>query len=279
MQTESELKLDLQALVQPDTAPCTESQALALLPAMLQHIGSTDAELRDALIYGSMATWLLERKFFSAEIKTHILTTVLDSNHLFHGIGEQNTDTVFTRSFSVLQLPLLIIAHRETAYLDRATLHDITDKVLAYLKDERDLRGFVPGKGWAHGIAHAADALEDLGQCEELGVAALQEMMDGVGGAISAESHAFVDDETDRAVAAVTTILARNLIPDAWLTNWLAQLVSKTTVNRWSPTDYTHANTIDFLRALYMHLNHRNQNLTLQEEILKTLKAQNPYVE
>ena len=35
------------------------------------------------------------------------------------------------------------------------------DRLATWLLRERDLRGFVPGKGWAHAVAHGADALGD----------------------------------------------------------------------------------------------------------------------
>ena len=36
------------------------------------------------------------------------------------------------------------------------------DAIATWLLRERDLRGFVPGKGWAHAVAHGADALGAL---------------------------------------------------------------------------------------------------------------------
>ena len=38
-----------------------------------------------------------------------------------------------------------------------------------WLLRERDLRGFVPGKGWAHAVAHGADALGTLARSPHVG--------------------------------------------------------------------------------------------------------------
>ena len=42
------------------------------------------------------------------------------------------------------------------------------DRIATWFLRERDLRGFVPGKGWAHAIAHGADALGALGESPHL---------------------------------------------------------------------------------------------------------------
>jgi hypothetical protein len=36
------------------------------------------------------------------------------------------------------------------------------DLLTGYLRDERDLRGFDPKKGWMHATAHTADLLAEL---------------------------------------------------------------------------------------------------------------------
>ena len=43
------------------------------------------------------------------------------------------------------------------------------DRIATWYVRERDLRGFVPGKGWAHAVAHGADALGALGRLPHLG--------------------------------------------------------------------------------------------------------------
>lgn len=81
--TESDLKIALQNLHGQTFHPSSE-EALALLPAMLEHVGSTDAELRDELIYSTFVNWIYTQRLFSAERMRAILHMVLDEQHMFY---------------------------------------------------------------------------------------------------------------------------------------------------------------------------------------------------
>jgi hypothetical protein len=169
MMTESQLKEKLLALVQADYQISESDDLDALLQAMIVHIGALDPELRDDLIYTTFFQLIHRQQVLTPQQLRRLLQQVLDDEHLFYGIGEQGTDSVFTRAFSVLLLPLLLIVHRRQAYLGVAEITEVWEKLLRFMREEQDRRGFVEGKGWAHAIAHAADALDDLAQCVEVG--------------------------------------------------------------------------------------------------------------
>ncbi len=139
-----------------------------LVEEMLARIGDPDLVLRDELIYTCFAHWISEGKLDHA-ILQHTYTQIIGDRHLVFGIGEKDTDTVFTRSFSLLVLTLLLESHRRELFLANAEIHRIKTPLCDYLVMEQDLRGYVLGKGWAHTIAHCSDALNELVQCEELG--------------------------------------------------------------------------------------------------------------
>ena len=164
MYTETDLKDQLQSIAQNkfSVSPSIEPFELAL--KMVNHIGSPDSQLRDDLIYTAFATWILEYKLFNGEQLRQLLASVLDDKHMFYCIGEENTDSVFTRSFSVLLLPLILIANREERFLTDTHIQQIKTKLLQYLDGEKDLRGYVEGSGWAHAVAHVADTFDDLVQ-------------------------------------------------------------------------------------------------------------------
>ena len=83
---------------------------------MMPHLGSVDSELRDDLIYSCLATWILdEREIFAEDELKELLIICLDEEHIFYKLGEKETDSVFKRSFSMLMLPLLLIALRASA--------------------------------------------------------------------------------------------------------------------------------------------------------------------
>ena len=132
-----------------------------LLVEMLKQIGSTDPVLRDELIYQTFCN-LVMSDVLRDEQMTAMMTTCLDEEHLFLGIGEEEGDAVFTRSFSVLVVALLVHKDRQAPFLSRDLFERAMESVFRYLQKEKDIRGYVNGKGWAHSIAHGADALDEV---------------------------------------------------------------------------------------------------------------------
>ena len=52
------------------------------------------------------------------------------------------------------------------------------DQVATWYLRERDTRGYVPGKGWAHAVAHGADAIGVLADSPHLAAAELTVLLD-----------------------------------------------------------------------------------------------------
>ena len=98
------LKQKLQHIQSSNHSIDHEEQPYELALYMMKHIGSTDPVLRDELIYVTFATWIGQGVFSEDQLR-HMLQLALDDQHLFYAIGEQGTDSVFTRTFSVLLLP------------------------------------------------------------------------------------------------------------------------------------------------------------------------------
>ncbi|MEI0738721.1 hypothetical protein VQ056_22195 [Paenibacillus sp. JTLBN-2024] len=58
-----------------------------LLPDMLKHIGSTDPELRDDLIYSTICRWTKQRNISPAAMR-RLLVSAMDKDHLFQDRGK-----------------------------------------------------------------------------------------------------------------------------------------------------------------------------------------------
>src|SRR5512139_2560214 len=102
MLNETQLKEKLQVYAENEFRPPAQDELSELVPAMLHHIGSTDSVLRDDLIYSAFATWITDHDAIDHEQLRSMLPTVLDEEHLLYKVGEQDTDSVFTRAVSVL---------------------------------------------------------------------------------------------------------------------------------------------------------------------------------
>jgi Protein of unknown function (DUF2785) len=253
--TEAELKIQLREIVQQNDE-VTKPRAQQLLPEMLHHIGNPDFELRDTLIYFTLATWIGKNMFDSSELRT-LLQTTLDENHLLCHIGEENTDSVFTRSFSVLLIPPILHVHIENAFFSLEEIQWVWRKLQHYLLNEKDLRGYVRGKSWAHAVAHTADALDELVQCSEIGRKQLLEMLELITKVASTEKNVYTHGEDERLSLAIVTIFKRSELTTEEKVEWLESFTPEVQQAGPLPDPEGYQKFINikhFLRTLYFEL-------------------------
>ena len=123
-------------------------------------VTSIDSELRDNFGYEILANWIHRSGKLSAGDFDALRKAFMP--YALAGIGESGTNTVFTRSFALLNLKELAAADLKTPYLTQASFDELFELALTALSTEKDLRGYVPEKGWAHATAHGADLLRIL---------------------------------------------------------------------------------------------------------------------
>jgi hypothetical protein len=278
MLSELQLKEKLQSLARNKFQPTENDDLSELIPAMLTYIGSTDSDLRDELIYSAFGTWILHDKRLSQEQLHQLMSTVLDERHMFYGLGEQDTDSVFTRSFSILLLPLLLIVHRAQPFMSVAEINEIKEKLLDYLAREKDLRGFVGEKGWAHAVAHSADALDDLVQCVEMDHADLAAILVTIRDVVCVTRVGYTHLEDERLVTPVIALLNRQMLPDALITAWIESFAGRVQLIQASPERLIiRSNVKNFLQSLYFRLQREPLANKFESPIERTLQKINPY--
>ena len=132
-----------------------------LIELMLKNIGSPSPKLRDNIIYIGWVN-LVESNKISIKQKLWLIDKIISKNLLFYGIEEECSDKVFTRSFVSLLLVVLLESHFKNSYIDTETEKEIIKLSIEYMETEKDNRGLVDEKGWAHAFAHGADLLETI---------------------------------------------------------------------------------------------------------------------
>lgn len=224
-----------------------------LTAELTRMLGSTDPMVRDGTAYPALATWT-ERGVFD-----DLLSGLGDgmATGLGIGLGDSGTDSVFRRSFSVLILAECISRDNVAALLPGAKILDWGDRVATWYLRERDLRGFVPGKGWAHAIAHGADALAALAASPHFYTPELTVLLDVLADRLTLSSDSvFTAGEPDRMAVATMTILRRNIVPLRVIEPWIARVAG--TARQASPEDrdpfLATGNAQAFLRSLYLQL-------------------------
>ena len=255
-----------------------EARRSDILQACLKHIGSPDPELRDELIYATLATWITEKKYFDDAELRQTLATCLDEQHLTFCVGERDTDSVFTRSFSSLVVASLLRRHRDTPYLPTEKVREVEKRVLEYLSQEKDYRGLTEN-GWAHAIAHAADVLDELAKCKELTREDLADILDTIAKLASSPLSVFICDEEERLCYAVKSVFEGSRMMRNRLLGWLEQLgtLARSCPDQGAEGGYMcFVNLKHFLRALYFELEHRSDvegKADFSDSIDETLKV------
>lgn len=154
------------------------------------------------------------------------LLSLLDQwqSNLRSGIGETSSDSILTRSFSALCLATIAERDLKSPFLGEVRFRTLLDDALSYLKDERDLRGFDPVKGWIHATAHTAELLAFLAANPLLTVEDQSRILHAVGDRLSSAHQIFSYGEQDRLANVASTIIARKDFDAPAFHQWLTSL-------------------------------------------------------
>jgi len=263
MRTHNELKQLLIQIKNSDYTIPSEANLDDLIADMLKHIGHTDPMLRDELIYSTVNTWI-DKSIISTIQMKHILTTCLDKDHLFYGIGESDTDSVFTRAFSSLQIAAALWMHDESPFLTSEDILNVKDTVLSYVSQERDYRGYVTGKGWAHAVAHIADTLANIAVADKVvggefshNRETLLELLNAAKTLICNKDCVYTAEEDERLTHVIFGVCSNEVLSTKEIIDWLKSfnMASFDWKTSTVPDDYyAHVNHKHFMRSLYFGL-------------------------
>lgn len=213
--------------------PATESAGqLALeLPALA---ASTDPALRDGCGYEILAAWVYRDHLLSGE-QLEALRLKLSPGMTAH-LGEPENDTIFLRSFSALYLSILAAEDLRHPFLSPPAFKQTLDLALQSYAREKDLRGYVPGKGWAHATAHVADLLKFLGRSPHLSKEEQKLIVNAIAQRCRNAGSIFVHGEDARMAAALLSIAERKDCDVEVFRSWCDQL-TKDFEQLWKSTD------------------------------------------
>jgi len=232
--------------------------AFDLVREAVSFLGSTDPEWRDDVGYGVVASCVYEKRLLTPEERRALVTHL--SENLRRRIGGTGGDSVLLRSFSALDLSIFAALENALPALDGDDYRRLVDAALAYLRDERDLRGFEPGVGWIHATAHTGDLLKFLARDSRFTPADQRLLLDGVWAKVTAPgTPVFTHAEDERLGAAVLSVVRRSDFEPSLLDPWLTRFVDlEKQVWSRSPPDPAvldaAQNARSLLRSLYVLL-------------------------
>jgi hypothetical protein len=185
-------------------------------------LGSTDPELRDNLAYSILSVWIVDR----GKLSQPELLSLFDEwrANLRSGLGESGTDSVFKRSFSALCLASLAEYDLKATFLGAARYRELLADAMAYIKEERDLRGYDENKGWIHATAHTADLLKYLAGNALFTKNDQQAVLSAIAEKLSSVSEVYTQREQDRLAQVVVAIIKRADFDVASFNAWIERL-------------------------------------------------------
>lgn len=278
--TREQLIIDLQRIEENDYELRSGEQLRDYVKLMLEYIGDPQPELRDDLIYSTFYKWMNEKKWFSDAELRELLLILLDEQHLFYHIGSKEDQAVFTRTFSVLVVALILQRHREKAFLDSAEFTNVKEALIRYYEEEQDLRGFMQEEGWAHAAAHGADALDELVLCLESDAAIREEVLAVIQRMLyNDHQYIFSDEEDERMATIVATIIDHHLLPQQSIVDWVSSLEQCGGWPRSRNKYVARVNTKNFLRSLYFRLLPTMKNQDMVNALLKSEMKLNEFTQ
>ncbi|MGH3425012.1 MAG: DUF2785 domain-containing protein, partial [Nocardioidaceae bacterium] len=132
---------------------------------LVDMLGHPNQRIRDDIAYPLLATWIQGGEYdrllrgFGNGI----------APNLNNGLGDDGDDSVLRRSFTALVLAEIIARDNDAELLQSGTVLDWGDLATSWYIRERDLRGWIPDRGWSHAVAHGADLIGMLARSRHFG--------------------------------------------------------------------------------------------------------------
>ncbi|MFJ8065609.1 DUF2785 domain-containing protein [Psychrobacillus sp. NPDC096426] len=250
-----------------------EESKVCIVKSMVENIGSTDWELRDKLIYSSFYQLIIEKNQMEQELLNELLELCL-SDLLFKGIGEYETDTVFTRSFTTLLIALILYRDNEDNFLSQDMVFKIKDRLIDYINLEKDLRGYISVKGWAHSMAHVADAVDELVKNSKIDQKIYIEILKVLWNKVFVSTSVYVHDEDERILIPILEMLNNGLEQEeieTLLQNVPIELKNQKEQIEEEEYWFLYFNCKTFLKSFYIKVNTNSELKPLQKSIEKCL--------
>ncbi len=228
-----------------------------LADKLLKHIGHPDSHIRDDLIYPCLAHLFHDKHLGERELADY-LNVILDKNHLMYDMKNKYEHSVLTRSFSLLQLVVLIRVHRRDHIIDQATITYAFNRFLTYFHKETIFKGYADDVGWIHTIAHSADVMDEFMQVSRFKEDELKTMLEAVSEKMRRRNHIYAFNEDERMVVAIKSGLTRNILSEDYILDWIDRFASTPEITEIPDGVYLNNNIKHLLRSLYFSLiNHR----------------------
>ncbi|MCM1992168.1 DUF2785 domain-containing protein [Oceanirhabdus seepicola] len=258
---------------------------------LMEALKSTDWILRDELALSFLWKLIMEDMLEEGQIR-NLLKLALSEEHLFYKLGAIEDDSVFNRAFTTLIIRWIIKYHNDKVkndqheILSKEEVLDCFNKVMEYLKKEKDVRGYVQDKGWGHSAAHTGDALVSFAGSTELDKTQLLEILQGIKDKVSIVYYVYKNEEAERLTTACIELIKRDDMEEEDIVEWIRSFNDLEVPKEYQDPNplkaykYIHSfneNIKNFLRSLYFRLKFKGMSPLLINEIEAVLNNINEF--
>ena len=173
-----------------------------VIEELLPHIGAPNPYLRDTLVYSALAT-LTTKKALTKEDYRKLLRIYLSENYLFYNITSGHVKPALKRSFTLLQLCVLLDVEKNRHVFTQEDLKRLFDSLLDYYGQEKIWMGYHQDYGWVHTIAHSADLFKGLFSLNAFSASKMHSDLEAIRGRFIQGEHAFSHGEDQRSAKAL----------------------------------------------------------------------------
>ena len=237
---------------------------------LLDHIGDPNPEIRDELVFTSLARGIQE-ELFTKEQFQFIAEAISFDGGLEKEIDKSGFPTL-ERSFRALVYANLLSADgNEHSLFYKGLKTDIRNAMLSqglyYLKKEKDTTGFSSQYGWVHAFAHGADLLTEVVCHPEFPKNRVHEVFDILGQLFKRISIRFTDDEDWRLARVIYEPILQGKLEQEQVASWI-KTVDFPIEER--EDFYKFSNFRSCLLEVYVQLDQRN---SLQDDLKEAIQS------
>ncbi|EOF7811789.1 DUF2785 domain-containing protein [Listeria monocytogenes] len=195
-----------------------------IIDTMLSYLSSVDSELRDNIAYNIFFEWLVGQDNLTTDQKRRIYNYAVNKNNLLFKINIIDSDAVFQRSFLALIIALLLENNKVHTFLTDNEIRKTMNLLIELLEKEKNTHSFIEEKGWAHCIAHTADALDELIYQRTISEIDVKKIMTAITFFYKTNPNILTGEEDERLSNILITALFEQKINIEEVKNWLNSL-------------------------------------------------------
>lgn len=243
----------------------------SVLSELMNNVGNTDSDIREKTTE-IICLLILNNKLTDIQIDKILYMSLRNLNI---NLGNDDSDSVFLRSFSSLILASIVENDIKSKTFERDTYNEIFNAAIFYYEKEQDIRGYIHNKGWAHSIVHGSDLIVACIKSDFYLKNYNSMVMNLISNnlfKLTKDSLPYIDDEDERQVFIIESLLETGF-SDIDLSNWINDIQVKLNQLDYTGVKYYRAqkNITDMFKTLYFRLKFNNQcertRLTIESKL------------